>query len=236
MDSEDTSSGQLIANILAGAGFGLLLGVIVGLSQTPVVMGVITVLTGLLAVFLGLKAKGDAAEPDIAKQQHNNARISGFGIATAFGLVLGMYLRIANPFSEDPSIEAERWGQAFPDNPVLASQAMLFERMGIEPSVWYFDPDAAIVATVDVEQAKARRGGLFGVLQRADLCNELDPELSSEDPEILLSVYDVPDEPVLLAIAAKVSQLPKTEQLSALRGVYFAFCELKDEQAREGRE
>ncbi|MDU9006831.1 hypothetical protein [Sedimentitalea todarodis] len=235
MNDTKVSISRTFANLSAGGGFGLLLGVIVGLSQTPVVMGVITVLTGLLAVFLGIKAGGDSSEIEPQKLQSNHARIGSFGLAAAIGLILGIYLRIANPFSEDPMVESERWTRAFPDNPVLASQAMLYERLGVEPSVWYFDPDAAVEATVNVDQAKARRGGLFGVLQRSNLCRDLDPAQYSNDPEILLTAYDIPSEPVLVSIAAQVRDLPPSQQLSALTIVHTTFCELNAEQEREAQ-
>lgn len=230
MSSAKGSISQTLANLAAGSGFGLLLGVIVGLSQTPVVMGVITVLTGLLAVFLGLKKGGETDKTEPGTLQANHGRIGSFGVAAALGLILGIYLRIANPFAEDPRVESERWTNAFPNNPVLASQAMLYERLGVEPAVWYFDPNTAVEATVNEELAKARRGGLFGVLQNSNLCDDLDPAQYSNEPEILITAYDIPSEPVLVAVADKVRGLPPSQQLSALTVVHTVFCELNKEQ------
>ncbi len=223
----------LVADVCAGSGFGLLLGVIVGLSQTPVVTEVITALTGLLAVFLGLQAGAETKIPLIGRLQLNNARIASFGIATVLGLVLGLFLRIANPFAEPPDVDYARWTKVFPDNPVLARQAMLYERMGVKAANWNFDPNKADEASVDADQAKSRRAALFGVLQRPNLCTELDPENFGGDPESVLTAYDIPGEPVLNAVAEEVRSLPEAEQRAALATVHLVFCELKKEQQRE---
>lgn len=223
------------AEAFAGAGFGLLLGVIIGLSATPVVKDVILALTGLLAVFLGLQVGSGTDVPLVGNNRSHPARIGTFGLATAAGLVLGMFLRLANPFQEDPEIDATRWAKAFGDNTVLAHQAMLYERFGVEPELWRFDPSGeGSAAKINQAQADSQRGGLFGVLQRPNLCDDLDPYGS--EAEAILSRYDKPDEIVLLKVAEKVRELPKEEQLGALEVAHTVFCALIDEARQEARE
>lgn len=235
MSDDAASTGEIAINVWSGAGLGLLLGVIVGLSQTPVVAEVMGVLTGLLAVFLGLQGSGDAELPVVGKLRMNGARIGSFGLAAALGLILGLFLRVANPFVETPDQEFARWAKAFPGNEVLARQAMLFERMGIEPAEWHFVDGVGMAVSVNADQARARRPALFGVLNRTNLCNELNPEDFNNDPAALLEAYDDESEPVLDATAAQIRELPEDHRLSALVTAHTLFCSLQREARQEAR-
>ncbi len=235
MSSDSTSAGEIAINVWSGAGLGLLLGVIVGLSQTPVVAEVMGVLTGVLAVFLGLQGGGEKELPVVGKLRLNGARIGSFGLAAALGLILGLFLRVANPFVETPDQEFARWAKAFPGNEVLARQAMLYERMGIEPAQWFFVDGVGMAVSVNAAQANARRPVLFGVLNRTNLCNELDPARFDNDPVEVLKAYANEGEPVLDTVAAQVGSLPEEHRLDALVTAHTLFCALQREARQEAR-
>jgi hypothetical protein len=128
VDTETRKRGSTAADALAGIGLGLMLGTIVGLTTTPVVAGLVGGITSLLAVFLGLDGGGGEGKlASIARVQLNAVRIGCFGLAAVAGFGIGLYVRINNPLAEAPQTQLARWQAAFPDNPVLAQQMMVFE-------------------------------------------------------------------------------------------------------------
>jgi|GEM_PF-4223519 len=81
-------SGKLRFALFGGSGIGLLFGVIMGTTSTPVIATMLGALTALLAGILGLN-----------DNLFNNAkamRIGGFGICCVLGAYLGLYVRSHN--------------------------------------------------------------------------------------------------------------------------------------------
>ena len=225
--------GDVLGNVVSGVGLGLLLGLIVGLSKTPVVAEVVGALTGLLAVFLGLQSGGNGAFPGIGRLRVNALRIGSFGLAAAVGLLIGLFLRVTEPFAQSPEQALARWSAAFPDNTVLARQAMIYERTGVRPKAWTFEPGKASEAVWDEGVADARQGVLFGVLRRANPCDDLNPADFGGDPTETLVAYDNQGEAVLDRMAEQVRALERSEQAVALNAMHALFCALRDD-LREG--
>jgi len=84
---------NMITAFVNGAGVGLLLGALVGLSISPVVSGVIGTISGLLAVLLGLNEKYLSPVKSI--------RIGAFGFSCVAGILLGIYIRTNNAMMPD---------------------------------------------------------------------------------------------------------------------------------------
>jgi hypothetical protein len=84
----------------AGAGIGTLLGLIMGLSASPVVSTVLGALSGGLLVLLGL-----ASRPDGAGESKGELRVLGFGFFCSVFLVVGIFLRTHDVLA--PSFAAE---------------------------------------------------------------------------------------------------------------------------------
>lgn len=76
--------------VFNGLGVGLLLGMLLGLSISPVVSGVIATISSLLAVLIGLNEK--------FLDSLKSLRIGSFGLFTVIGIILGLYLRVNEPF------------------------------------------------------------------------------------------------------------------------------------------
>lgn len=76
--------------VFNGLGVGLLLGILLGLSISPVVSGVIATISSLLAVLIGLNEK--------FLDSLKSLRIGSFGLFTVIGIILGLYLRVNEPF------------------------------------------------------------------------------------------------------------------------------------------
>jgi len=82
---------KVISAVFNGLGIGLLLGILWSLSTQPVIGGVIATLSSLLALFLGLSEK--YIDP------LKSLRIGAFGLSAVAGVLLGLYLRINEPFA-----------------------------------------------------------------------------------------------------------------------------------------
>lgn len=227
MSNERRSMRDIAVDVLSGAGLGLLLGIVVGLASSPVVAIVVGGLTSLLAVFLGLESGGDSKVASLAKVQLNGVRIGSFGLAAALGVIFGLYIRISNPFVDPPTQHLARWQAAFPDNPALARQMMIFERTGITPSTLNFDKGPGVA--VKLERTAAHQAVLFGSLQGKDLCRELAPTRFGDDVKKTLQAYDDQGEP-LATVAAKVRDLPDEHKRSSLVAVHAFICKLEKEE------
>ena len=82
---------KIISAVFNGLGIGFLLGILWSLNTEPVIGGVIATLSSLLALFLGLNEK--FLDP------LKSIRIGSFGLAAVAGIMLGLYMRINDPFT-----------------------------------------------------------------------------------------------------------------------------------------
>jgi hypothetical protein len=107
----------------AGAGLGLLAGLLLGLSVSQVVGGFVAALSALLAGFLGLTA---APGPDRAW------RIGAFGLACAAGVLIGLAIRSGALLAPSVDEDVREWQRAgYPTEQALAYVA--FARLGVKP-------------------------------------------------------------------------------------------------------
>ena len=114
---------MFVPEIVAGSGLGLLVGVLLSLSVSPVVGGVISALTVLLGAFFGLTP---STGPGRAW------RIGSFGLACTIGVVAGLALRTGNQFASSLEKQSAEWQRAG----ATKEQALAFlayERLGIRP-------------------------------------------------------------------------------------------------------
>ena len=213
------------ADMFSGAGLGLLLGTLLGLAITPVVTGVVGAITALLAIFLGL----DGRDTPLRLPAVNVLRIGAFGFATVAGLVLGLYLRVNNPLAADPGAAMARWTAAFPDNPTLARQMMVFERTALRPAEIAYGGEGAPAQTTQLDEtlASAKQMVLFSDLSDYDACSRLDPDRfgSAEDT---LAAYRRGDPPELVqAVATRLDGLPEADRPAALRLSHDILCDVQ---------
>lgn len=221
--SDRPSTGR--ADMFSGAGLGLLLGTLLGLAVTPVVAGVVGAITALLAVFLGL----DGRETTLRLPAVNALRIGAFGFATVAGLVLGLYLRVNNPLAADPGAAMARWTAAFPDNPTLARQMMVFERTALRPTEIAYGNEGSPAQSTQLEEtlASAKQMVLFSDLSDYDACSRLDPDRFGS-PEDTLAAYDRGDPPELVqAVATRLGAVSEADKPTALRLAHDILCDVQ---------
>lgn len=220
---EETPKTRLAPDLFAGAGLGTLLGLVVGLSITPVVAGVVGALTSLLAVFLGLNSTSETRRlPTV-----NAVRIGAFGFATVIGIGLGLFVRINNPLALDPAVVMAKWEATFPENPTLARQMMVYERSQVRPDALNYTEGAPATAVV-AAQAGAGTAVLFSSESNGfDACQLLEPGVVAS--ETTLARYARPNAPeVVREIGVQLGELSETELATGLRIANDILCIMQD--------
>lgn len=227
-ETQNNGSGNAI-NVFSGLGMGLLVGIIVGLSVSPVVSIILGALASLLAAFLGLQEGGGASEEGLlSKLKVNGLRIGSFGFACVGGILLGLFFRSSDMFSDSIQDEVAKWTKAG-YSAAEARQFVVWKKLGIQP-------EGKQVQISEVQ--KAQSSSLFGTLADLDLCNKISSERLGNDPTEVLRVYrnlykpEVEDAKNTLykklgALADKIERLPADQQIETLKAVEEVLCELQ---------
>lgn len=227
MEEAVSKKSNVLPDVFAGAGVGLLLGTVMGLTTTPVVAVVVGALTSLLAVFLGLDGKASKL-PAV-----NAVRIGAFGFATVVGLGLGLHVRINNPLAVSPEVAMQKWQQAFPENPTLARQMMVYERSAIRPASLSFAEGEADEVVVDTALASGKQALLFSGLSEFDACSRLDP-LRFGSADQVLAAYKLGNPPELVqTVGAQIEGLPSADQTVAVNVAHQILCEVQENEASQ---
>ena len=151
--SPEPAKRLLPADVAAGGGMGLLVGVLLGLSVAQAVGGVIAALSALIGGFLGLTGGGNA----------HSWRTGAFGLTCVIGVLLGLFVRSGAVLA--PSIEQDvaQWQRAgFSKEQALSYVA--FARLGIKPAGTEMTARPAADATSNA--LFADRAGVCARLQR----------------------------------------------------------------------
>lgn len=228
-ETQNTGSGNAI-NVFSGLGMGLLVGIIVGLSVSPVVSIILGALASLLAAFLGLQEGGAAATEEglMSKLKVNGLRIGSFGFACVGGILLGLFFRSSDMFSDSIQDEVAKWTKAG-YSAAEARQFVVWKKLGIQPK------DAQVQIS---EVQKAQSSALFGTLGDLNLCNKISLENLGNDPSEVLRVYRNLYKPgveraenalyqKLGALADKIERLPAEQQIETLKALEEVLCELQ---------
>jgi hypothetical protein len=115
---------QVLGEAVAGSGLGLLVGVLLGLSVTQLVGGVVAALSAVLAGFFGLSGMAGAGR---------SWRIGAFGFGCVLGVLAGLAIRSGALLAPSIASDVARWQLAgFP--PEEARAYVLYERLGVKPA------------------------------------------------------------------------------------------------------
>ena len=158
----------------------------------------------------------------------NGLRIGSFGFACVAGIMLGLFLRAQDLFSDSIQEQVEKWTKAG-YSATEARQFVAWTKLGIQP-------EGRQVQVSEVQ--KARSSSLFGTLADIDLCNKISLERLGNDPSEVLRAYrdlykpEVQDEKNTLyqklgALADKIERLPAERQNETLKAVEEIICELQ---------
>lgn len=111
--------------IFGGAGLGILIGLLIGMSTTGTVGLVIGALSTILVVLLGFKEKGDSGV--------HAWRVGSFGLFCAIAILAGVYFRAHNTFAPSVDSEIRKWTSEGQFSQEEAKTLFLYERFGFVP-------------------------------------------------------------------------------------------------------
>jgi len=215
-----------LADAFPSVGIGLLVGVLVGLSVSPVVAGLLTTLGGLLATLLGLQqdSTGDSGTA-LSRLRVNGVRIGAFGFASVLGVAGGLYVRNHNVFTPPVKEQIAAWQEAGYSRDE-AKQFVALQRFGLTP-------EGRQIVQSDVQKTQA--SALFGALSDVNLCDKLSTRQFNGDPERIAQQYrtqNVGDETdkrtplyrTLGDLADHVQRVPREEQATIFQDLENFIC------------
>ncbi len=165
----------MVLQLLAGAGIGLLLGLLVGLSSSHVVATVVGAVAGGLLILLGLNQAKDGAA---GAQPLSAWRLAGFGFACSLALLVSVWIRAHHSLS-----------------PPIKNQVKELTDVGYAPDdarawVAYVDSGLTVNGSKPVEQAKdtgpsaaSASSLLFATEGKVDSCGLLNPDRYKDQKE-----------------------------------------------------
>ena len=166
----------MVLQLLAGAGIGLLLGLLVGLSSSHVVATVVGAVAGGLLILLGL----NSSKYDASATPPTAWRLAGFGFACSLALIVSVWARAHHSLS-----------------PPIRNQVKELTDVGYSPDdarawVAYVDSGLVVTGGKPVEQAKdagpsaaSASSLLFASEGKVDTCGLLNPDRYKDQQEQL---------------------------------------------------
>lgn len=205
-------------NLLAGAGIGFLIGLLVSLSNAPVVAATTSVLVTGALVFLSM-SKGQQA-----RDTNNRAlgRLVGFSISAVVALLLGIYLRAHNSLGQSSSAMLYRELVQIGVLPDDARKAVLASISPVRPAE---KSDTGSDKQV-LETRKLNSTSLFSVEASQTSCESLDPRKfkTYADVKARFAVEGADWIRATNAAEAAVIGHPEADVKSVLTGIFISIC------------
>jgi len=198
-------------DVAAGGSIGLLLGMLVGLSATPIVQTVVSALVALLAGIFGLSDKLSSTMGSGASR-----RLIGFSIAAVIALPVAILMRTHDVLA--PSIERQRQSLRMIGIPDGAEQDRMlgFLRFGLPVG------DKTPTTKESEKLSLARQGVLYTT--PAGWCDELERlRLQGAPAADFLTLFATGSDNVR-KLGKIVSALPPDRQKTALDAAPIYFC------------
>jgi hypothetical protein len=225
----EPSRTRVLSDAFPSLGIGLLVGLLVALSLTPVVAGVLTTLGGLLAAMLGLQQEpGEDGGTAVSRLRMNGARIGAFGFAAVLGISGGLYIRNHEVLSPPVKQQIAMWEDAGYSR-AEARQFVALQKLGIKP-------EGGEIVQSDLQ--KTQMSALFSGLSDIDLCDKLSTGRFDNDPQRIAPAYrrldagDAADKraPLYRALgelADRVERLPSEDQSGVFRATESIVCAIQ---------
>ena len=230
---------KMFGQLFAGVGLGLLVGVLVGLSSSPVVSVVVGALASGMVTLLGFVRSPKDGEAPLS--DGSVVRLGGFGVACAAAVLFGLFIRTHNwlsPSIADQVAEVQRAGYSGEE----ARRWVAYKNVGavLEPAIsgaaGTEPPDAH---GPDAHGADAHGGGpapakaLMAAAQpvagsvlfaggNSGECQYFDTSRYKDTPEHLYSLRQMGGN--YAKYAEKISTLDATEQKKVLDALRLLFC------------
>jgi len=218
-------------HILSGGSIGLLLGLLMGLSASPVVALVVGALAALLSSLVIPQPKSAATDTTVARQRDAGIRATALGITAIVGVFLGLWIRTHNLLSPEPASMKEQVDRlvAVGFSPEEARRLVASKEF---PAATSSSAPAAAASggsakpqsgSSDSKAADPKSTALFKV--DAQTCQQIAPS-RFKDVATAAAAYEAAGHLRLARIArGLVAAVPtETERESALKAVTEAIC------------
>lgn len=202
--------------VYGGGGLGLLVGVLLGLSATEVVGGVITALMALLATYLGLKSQSgeEGAKTSVVASANQAIRLGSFALVCVVGIFVGLFVRTHNLTGRSIPNQVQQLRDAgFPDS--TARSLIAFREFGVKPGGVEITDDAKT-------KSKLASSVLFADFSK-DNCGKLKPS-SFVNLEDLIHAWQIEDEVSKVVADSIVAKIPEDGQREAFQSYWEAKC------------
>ncbi len=209
----------MIGQLFAGTGLGLLVGVLVGLSSSPVVSVVVGALAAGMVTLLGFVRSTKEGEPSYT--EGSVIRLGSFGVACAAAVLFGLYIRTHNwlsPSIADQVSEIQKAGYTSED----AHKWVAYKNIGtaLSPSTpgtsTEKSPSASGVASV--ASSVLFSGGNEGQ------CQYFDTNRYKDTQEHLYALRQLGGK--YAEYADKISTMDASQQKTVLNSLRLLFCPL----------
>jgi hypothetical protein len=207
-------------NLLSGAAIGLLIGLLVSLSNAPVVASTTSVLVGGALVFVSLSR--DQETRSAANNSKALLRLIGFSISAAAALLLGIYLRAHNSFGQSSSATLYRELIEIGVTPDDAREVVV---ASISPP-----PSMQKVAMKSDWQAsdteKLNSTSLFSIELSQTSCEAADPRKfrTFDDAKARLAIEGSYWKRAAYMAESAIAGHPELDAKSLLTGIYISIC------------
>ena len=208
----------MLGQLFAGTGLGLLVGVLVGLSASPVVSALIGALAAGMVTLLGFTRTTKEGDPPYA--EGSVIRLGSFGVACAVAVLLGLYIRTHNwlsPSISDQVAEIQKAGYTAEE----ARKWVALRNIGTALA-----PTAA--STADGKSATAAAAPIAGSVlfsgANEGQCQYFDTSRYKDTQEHLYALRQMGG--IYAEYANKIASMDATQQKAVLNSLRLLFCPL----------
>ena len=202
----------MFSQMFGGVGLGLLVGILVGLSSSPVASVVVGALAAGMMTLLGFVSSSKDGDPVAARG--SVLRLGGFGLACTAAVLSGLYIRTHNLLSPTPNEQVkELQGAGY--TPEEARMWVEYKNLGTLTA----RTDSQVAA---VFRAPATAGSVLFASGNSDECQHFDTNRYKNAKEQLYALQQLGGRHA--EYAEKISTLDANHQKTVLDSLRLLFC------------
>jgi hypothetical protein len=209
----------MIGQLFAGAGLGLLVGVLVGLSSSPVVAGLVGALATGIVALLGFGRSAQEDQPSYI--DGSVVRLGSFGLACAAAVILGLFIRThnwASPSIAEQVSEVQKAGYTGEE----ARRWVAYKNIGT--STLEASNDAPAAATHSNSGTAPSAGSVLFSGSNQGECQHFDTNRYKDAQEHLYALRQLGGK--YAEYAEKIASLDTGQQKTVLNSLRLLFCPL----------
>ncbi len=209
----------MIGQLFAGAGLGLLVGVLVGLSSSPVVAGLVGALAAGMVTLLGFARPAKEDQPSYT--DGSVVRLGSFGVACAAAVILGLFIRTynwASPSIAEQVSEVQKAGYS----PEEARRWVAYRNIGTSTPAANSDASPATASTHSTGGTASAAGSVLFSGTNQGECQHFDTNRYKDAQEHLYALRQLGGK--YAEYAEKISSLDASQQKTVLNSLRLLFC------------